>query len=295
MRSPQVSDSRAGLAIPAGMILLASYPKSGNTWLRILLSNLVHDGERPQDINELLVAGTIASDLQLLTDLTLLDSHLLRDDEIERLRPDTLERFAAEQDCATFIKVHDAYRHLPPGGVPLVGRAARAAVYVVRDPRDVVLSYAAHNDCAIGKAIADLNDSANTFHDKRRRQARLQVCDWSGHVRSWLDQREVPVYAVRYEDLSTDTVTEFMRVLDFIGVTVAGERIARAVRHSAFSELQRQERDKGFVERGGHAPFFRSGKIGGWREHLTPAQVRQIENAHGAVLERMGYRREMTQ
>ncbi len=294
MRSTTASDPRDCMPTPPGMIWLASYPKSGNTWLRVLLSNLVHGGDRPQDINELLLAGAVASDRELLGALTLLDSDLLRDDEIERLRPAILESFAAEQVRATFIKVHDAYTLLQ-GGVPLLGRAARAAVYVVRDPRDVVVSYASHNDCTIEKAIADLNDSTNILNDKQRHQTRQRVLDWSGHVCSWLDQSEVPIHVVRYEDLLMDTVTVFGRMLNFIGITAESDQIARAVRHSDFTELQRQERDKGFGERVGRAPFFRAGKVGNWRECLTAAQLHEIENAHGEVMERTGYRREGTQ
>jgi hypothetical protein len=283
----------ASVAVPPGVVWLASYPKSGNTWLRILLSNLLGDG--PQDINDLSLKDSIASDRLDFDNRTLLDSLLLRDDEVERLRPAVHDACCAERRGAGFVKVHDAYTRLADGA-PLLGRGARAALYMVRDPRDVAVSNAFHNDCSLDAAIGDLGNPTHALQGGRyrHRQVRQRLLDWSGHVASWLDQRELPVYLIRYEDLLADTAAVFGQALVAIGIAATADRIAAAVRHADFAELQRQERQADFIERVGGAPFFRQGRAGGWRECLTPEQVGAIEAAHGVIMERLGYRREGT-
>ena len=135
----------------------------------------------------------------------MLDSGLLSHDDIDRLRPRVYEAIAAETSEQCWIKVHDAYTSTP-GGEPLLGRnVARAAVYLVRDPRDVAISLAHHNHTAIDDMIKEMNaaDSALCHGSKGLApQLRQKLNGWSGHVTSWLDQTDVPVHTVRYEDLT---------------------------------------------------------------------------------------------
>jgi len=282
---------RSVVKLPPGVVWLASYPKSGNTWLRVLLANLLAGGDGPQDINALDLPFRVASHRRSLDDLSLLDSDLLRHDEVERLRALTHDAFAAEQASAVFVKTHDAYTLLDDG-TPILGRRARAAVHLVRDPRDVAVSYAFHCDFSFARSIAVMGDPANILTGYRHAQTPQRLLDWSGHVNSWLDQVDVPIHVVRYEDLLADTVGEFARALAFLGIEADAGAVARAVRHASFAELQAQEKDAGFVERAGSAPFFREGRSEAWRRHLTIEDIRTIEGAHGATMERLGYQRE---
>src|SRR5262249_24864406 len=138
---------------PVHIIWLASFPKSGNTWFRIFLANLVREEATPADINNLDERGGIASSRYEFEATTLLDSSLLSHDDIDNLRPRVYETIAAETSEERWIKVHDAYSRLDDGE-PLFGRhVARAAVYLVRDPRDVAISFAYHNSTTIDSAI----------------------------------------------------------------------------------------------------------------------------------------------
>jgi hypothetical protein len=284
------ADRRPGRLPPPGLVWLASYPKSGNTWVRVLLSNLLSGAGRPEDINRLSHDYGIASGRGRFEAHTLLDSSLLSADEIDRLRPAFHEHWAARQKSAAIIKVHDAWTRLGDG-TPLLGRAARAAVYLVRDPRDVAVSHACHQGKTLNWSIALLNNPEAWFGGGAE-QLRQRLLDWSGHVRSWLDQAEVPVALVRYEDLSSDPVAVFSRVLAFLGLEFDPSEVGLAVRRADFAELQRQEREKDFKERRwGQSAFFRRGQVGDWRRHLSPEQVGAIERAHGAVMDRLGYQR----
>lgn len=280
-------------AAPAGLVWLASYPKSGNTWFHILLGNML-GGDEPQDINTLSQRLLVAAHYGTIDDHALLDAQLLRSVEVDRLRPLVHDAFAAELSAAVYVKTHDAYRVLD-NGMPLLGRRARAAIYLVRDPRDVAVSFAFHNDLTIDQAIADLNSPDTCLSGLAHQQVRQRLLDWSGHVSSWLGQTDVPLCLIRYEDLLADTVAEFGRALAFLGNPTDAATLVRTVANADFAVLQQQERRNGFVGRVGAAPFFRSGRAGGWRQHLTADQLRAIESAHGAAMDRLGYRRETEQ
>jgi hypothetical protein len=279
---------------PVHIVWLASFPKSGNTWFRIFLANLAREEATPADINNLDERGAIASSRYEFEATTMLDSSLLSHDDIDNLRPRVYETIAAGTREERWIKVHDAYSRLEDGK-PLFGRhVARAAVYLVRDPRDVAISFAYHNSTTIDSAIKFINSADGALCDGKKGldpQLRQRLMDWSGHVTSWLDQSDVPVHVVRYEDLLAAPVKFFCRALQFAGRSATLDDIERAVGHADFSELRRQENARGFAERVSRtAPFFRYGRGGGWRETLTAVQVAAIEQRHGAVMARLGYR-----
>lgn len=279
--------------IASGIVWLASFPKSGNTWFRILLGNLAEGGDGPADINNLKERGGIASSRHEFEAATMLDSGLLSHDDIDVLRPRVYEQMSREPGMARWIKVHDAYT-MTPQGEPLLGRGtARAAVYLVRDPRDVAVSLSHHNSTSIDDAIAVLNDPEGSFCGGRNAlapQSRQKLAGWSGHVASWREQTEVPVYLLRYEDLRAATADRFAEALTFVGQMPAMAEAERAVRHADFDELRRQKAEKGFGERMSRtAPFFRAGRVGGWRDVLTRDQVAAIERCHGSMMSQLGY------
>jgi aryl sulfotransferase len=277
---------------PAGIVWLASFPKSGNTWFRIFLANLAAGENGPADINNLDEHGGIASSRHEFEASTMLDSGLLSHDDIDDLRPHVYARIASEAQEQRWIKVHDSFT-ARADGEPLLGRSARAAVYLVRDPRDVAISLSHHNNKTIDAAIALMNQPDAAVCGGRKgmaSQLRQKLQGWSGHVTSWLDQTAIPVLAVRYEDLKADPAQFFGAAMAFAGREAGIAEIERAIRHADFAELQRQESEKGFAERESRsAPFFRAGRAGGWRDVLTPEQIARIEDAHAPVMGRLGY------
>jgi aryl sulfotransferase len=288
-------------------IWLASYPKSGNTWLRMLIANLSAESDAPVDVNDLSERGGIASARGPFDHLLLIDSGLLTHDEIDALRPRVYEELAngAQDDeyddtqpppPVRFVKVHDAYTLTPQGDPLLAGaRGASGAIVIVRDPRDVAPSLASHSNFSIDQAITFMNDRAAAFcgqTNRQHNQLRQQLPGWSGHVASWLEQSDIPVHLIRYEDMQADTAAILRRALDFAGWPAGEEDIARAVAFADFAQLRQQEQDKGFRE----APrphtggvFFRRGEAGGWRAELNAEQAARIEADHAAMMRRLGY------
>jgi aryl sulfotransferase len=289
-------------------VWLASYPKSGNTWMRLLIGCLsLKDGEA-LDINKTAGSSGIASGRGPFDYLTLIDSGLLTHDEIDRLRPHVYEELALgvedePRDERTlppvrFVKAHDAYTLTSLGEPLLAGaRGAKAAIVIVRDPRDVAPSLANHLRTTMDEAIDFMNDPRAVFSartNRQERQFRQCLLGWSGHVASWLDQRDIPVHLVRYESLKCDTIGTMHAALRFAGFPVTRKEIARAVSLADFDALQAQEREIGFAEwqdrRDNGNLFFRRGEAGAWRDELTAEQVARIESAHGMTMDRLGYK-----
>lgn len=287
----------------ARTIWLASYPKSGNTWFRLLVANLSAKDGKPVDINTRPERGPNASAREPFEYLSLIDTSLLTHDEIDCLRPRVYEELARDTidddgggtgnpSQVRFMLVHDAYS-LTPNGEPLLA-GADGAILIVRDPRDVAPSLANHMRISVDQAIAHMNDKRGEAHAKPGRLYRLfrqMTRCWSGHGQSWLEQTDIPVHLVRYEDMKADSIGTFTRALKFAGEPASDRNIRRAVAFADFAELRRQERENGFRESpqrpGG--PFFRRGEAGGWRDELSVQQVARIEAAHAPMMRRLGY------
>jgi hypothetical protein len=268
----------------------------------MLIAGLSAGADARIDINNLPERGGIASARQPFDNWTLIESGALTHDEADRLRPRLYKHLAGPlpdddgdpDEPVRFVKAHDAYTLTPDGEPLLAGRSgAVGAIVIVRDPRDVAPSLANHNASSIDEAIAFMADPTATYAgrtDRQDLQLRQRVLSWSAHVASWLDQTDLPVHLVRYEDLAQDTVGVFTRAMAFSGRQATEAAIRRAVEEAAFERLQQQESDRGFAEAPSRARrFFRRGQAGGWREELTPAQAAAIEAAHGEMMLRLGY------
>lgn len=267
--------------------------------MRLLLANAQNGDAAPVGIDQL-EAGSFVHSRRLFDLSTLVESALLHPHESATLRRAVIDEYVGGHTSPLFAKVHDAWTRAEGG--PMLGLGARAALYLVRDPRDVVISYAYHNEDDVDAVIKTLNDSGAYLLGSARRFPQ-QLGDWSGHVNGWRNQTDIPVAVVRYEDLHANTEQVLRQTLEWLGWTFASDAemtdaVSRAVRHSEFRELQRQERANGFRLRPATtlspsaALFFRQGRIGDWRNHLSVAQLREIEGAHRETMLELGYKLE---
>lgn len=292
---------------------LASYPKSGNTWFRLVVANLHGAQDTPADINNLPERGGIASARQPFDNILLIESGILTHEEVDRMRP-MLHRYMAQEDESDFadplqvseeedrvdtkvglVKVHDSYARTDRAE-PLMGgaQAAGGAIVIVRDPRDVAPSLANHSARAIDRAIADMADPGFSFcagTNDQPNQLRQRMLSWSEWHASWLDQTDIPVHLVRYEDMQADPVETIGAALEFAGRPASREALARAVDLARFDRLQSMEAEAGFREAPRGRTFFRKGIAGGWRTDLSAEQVARIESDHADMMARLGYHR----
>lgn len=272
----------------SGIVWLASFPKSGNTWFRAFLTNLIANRPEPADINALDYVNF--SSRQHFDGALGWESSDLSIEAVNRLRPQVQEVLAQGENA--FYKAHEAFTH-PVTGEPLFSlNATRAALYFIRNPLDVVISYGFHFGKDVDDAIERMNnrEAHLAASGGLRPQLAQPIGDWSGHVRSWVDAPGLNVHVVRYEDMLSRTHEVFTAACRFAGLPDDPERVARALEHSSFRELQKQEKAKGFNEAiRPDKPFFRNGRAGSWREVLSPGQVARIVDSHGEIMRRFGY------
>ncbi|QFT78479.1 sulfotransferase domain-containing protein [Erythrobacter sp. THAF29] len=273
-------------------VWLASYPKSGNTWLRLMLGKLTGASEQVDDDVFAPVAG-ISSNRSTFEYHTALNTFDLTDAEIDRLRPAVYRAAAAEHDDVAFMKVHDAYGRLPNGEPFFPSDCSRAVIYIVRDPLDVAVSFAHHLGVKeFETAVRKMNDPAFALAGDGREQLRQVMYDWSSHYRSWVEQKEIPVCVIRYEDMRKNTVAVLARVVDFAKLDRSKfvMSIEDAVEASRFERLQKIEQDKGFAERPVNSEkFFRSGRSGEGRERLSASLQEELISHHADVMRELGY------
>lgn len=252
---------------------------------------LGHDIE--SEIEQFNPVGMISSSRTPFDELTGLSSSDLSDDEIDLMRPDYYRAFTKSVRNTPFIKTHDKYHRNDKGEWLFPADASQAAVYLVRNPLDVAVSYAhhgGHGDYA--KTIGNMNDPSHFLAGGVKNQIRQKMGSWSDHFLSWNDQREIPIILVKYEDMLADTAGQLQRVVEFCGMRTPDDEtnIVRAVENSEFQKLQKKEKDTGFRERPVKAQrFFRSGRSGEGEEKLSDELKQSLINENKSVMVKLGY------
>jgi hypothetical protein len=235
---------------------LVSYPKSGNTWTRFLIANLLYPKKHPDfsNINELIPDPEALSKRQL--------------DRLPRPR---------------LIKSHQYFDPRFP-----------RVLYVVRDPRDVLLSEY-HFDIKRG-AIAEGYPMERFVQRFLAGEVNHAYGSWAENVGSWISVRgESPRFLlVRYESLQSDPMQEMQRIAEFLGLSGEPEALAFAIEQSSAERMRKLEKEQAHLwsstrETRLDKPFVRQAKAGGWRKELPASSVAEIEAAWGTLMKHLGY------
>jgi len=276
----------------ANIYWLASYPKSGNTWTRAFIANLLHEEPEPVDINEF-HTGAIASGREWVEAALDFDINELSHDEIDLLRPAAYRWLSQKMKSPSYHKIHDAYTYLPNGEALIPAEATKGALCIIRNPLDIVISFAHHNNCSIDKAIANMGASNFSFCSGQKRmhnQLRQWLLSWSEHVISWVDAPNLNTLVVRYEDMKHSPLPTFTQIATFLELPNDKDLVIKALEHCTIEKLKAQEAENSFKERSVKAEsFFRKGQVGDWQNTLTDGQIINLSNDHQNVMQRFGY------
>ena len=245
-----------GLTVYPDDTFLVSFPRSGNTWTRFLVCNLMNPDD-PVDFAQL------ESRIPEIYDVT--DRNLR---EFRRPR---------------IIKSHESF-----------DPRYKKIIYIVRDPRDVLISYyefqlkrrVISDECSLEEFVPRFMES----------EIEPKIGTWRDHVVSWTATRggQKNFLLLRYEDMLADTHKVSTTIASFLGFDSNPERIARAVTLSSADRMRKLEKEqsqqwKETKKTRQDKPFVRKAKSGGWRATLPERCVAQVESAWGEVMRSVGY------
>ena len=278
---------------------LASYPKSGNTWCRVFISELQRLAAKsePQELNlnRDIETGAIASSRHWLDDQLGVNSCDLSFAELDPLRGRAGESAWLFAEGERFHKVHDAFKSPDSHGRPVVSTAGcRGVVYILRHPEDVVVSLSHFFSWPLERCVDYLLDPTAALMPGERHgghQVRQHMGRWDQHVRSWADQPELPLLVLRYEDMLAKGPETFMALVQFLDLPTEPELVKQALANTSIEKLKKlEEQVGGFAEKPeGCERFFRSGRTGEGAEQLSIEQRMRLAKGLGEIMERFDY------
>ncbi len=267
---------------------LAAYPKSGNTWVRAFLANLIADNSEPLPLEELSNYCSDEALPELYSALSQQPNTELDVIQLCALRTRVHARIAASQPGTVFVKTHNMNGSFE--GHLLHNPAVSAgAIYVVRNPLDVAVSMTYHFGLSLDEAIDRLGSEELATQNDELFVSQI-ISSWSTHVASWADMAGPAIAVVRYEDLLEKSAKAFGKIARLVGLGDNRKRIERAIRHSSFQTLSRLERRDGFNEVSDKTKrFFRKGQANQWRESLDRDQISRLVADHREQMARFKY------
>lgn len=252
---------------------IASYPKSGNTWLRSLIANYLW----PNDSNPFENLKYIKSFPKRKNFEGIVDEGMLRDDCFE-----IFKHFITAQDKINLnnelniLKTHNFAGSI--FGYPFTNSEnSCGAICIIRDPRSVVVSHAYHHGYDFEKSTNRILDKTVIAVNDGYLEARLS---WNVHYLSWKNIN-IPKIILRYEDLIDDPYNNFLKILEFINqfkkIDIDENKINDVIKKCAFKQVSDNEKKFGFVEKKGKENFFRKGLVDEWKVVLKKDLIQKIE------------------
>jgi len=237
-------------------VFLTCYPRSGNTWVRFLIGNLLQQ-DPPADFMN-----------------------------IERLVPDmyrTADWLLRRLPRPRILKSHECF-----------DPRYKKVIYLVRDPRDVAISNY-HMEVKLG-SMPEGYPIGQFVRRWMEGQFWPRIGSWADHVLSWVSTRQghQGFLLLRYEDLLKDSNGELARIATLVGREAAPETLVRAVELSTADRMRALEKEQGsrwattFRTRQ-DKPFVRTATAGGWRSTLPAESVASIEAKWGSLMGSLGY------
>ena len=279
---------------------IASYPKSGNTWLRILLSCYFYTKDGFYDENSL-------KNIQQFPE----KQYFQEFNYNQNIIGDTTKYWLKAQEKINedkklrFFKTHNVFGLVNNSHFTNKENSI-GCIYIVRDPRNIFTSiknfYEMDNDKAF-KWMVNQNQYIYDIHNfEKDGYSDFQfISSWDNNYKSWKLQKKIPVKIIKYEDLLDQTFTVFKEVIEFINLSINSsepinkQKIKNAVNSTLFSKLQSKEKNEGFSEailskKGDKKiPFFFLGPENNWKKILDTNVKNKIKDAFKKNLIELSY------
>ena len=284
------------------IIWIASYPKSGNTFLRTLLTSYLFTDDGKFDENKLDKINQFP-DVSLFRNLGIDPTN---DTEVVKNYIKAQEQInSKDSNAIRFIKTHSSLNDI--NGYKFTDlKNTLGVIYVVRDPRSVVRSYANHNQLSLefatnrllqfGATIGGIKDS-----DFGSNQIVTHMGSWSSNYNTWKEFKKINSYLlIKYEDLVSDTRNTFSKVLNFIyelgksKLEINDVKLDNTIKTTSFKSMQEFEKEKGFKEavkdeKGKYITFFKYGYNKNEKNILPSNLITKINSELKNEMEELNY------
>ncbi|WP_075505960.1 sulfotransferase domain-containing protein [Candidatus Pelagibacter communis] len=279
------------------IIWLASYPKSGNTWLRSLLASYYFSKRGEFDF-------TLLNNIDQFPSV-----NFFKNDKDFYLRPeDTSAKWIEKQKLINsdnklkFFKTHNALCKINGNGFT-DEKNTLGAIYIIRDPRNIVSSLAHHYEIKKEEALRFMDDEKKALIEKKENRflGFVTLFSWKFHVDSWNNCSLFPVLTIKYEDLESSTYAILKKVIEFITkiskskTSFNRQKAKIAVESCNFEKLKNLEKKNGFNEamikkdKSGRVKFFNLGGENNYKKILNPNLTKQINTNYREYLEKFNY------
>ena len=275
------------------IVWIASYPKSGNTWMRYLLGNYFFNQNNNFNVD-------IISNLKKFH----LDDKLFNSNSLEGLKqnPYDVSKYWIKSQKnlqiingnVVFLKTHNALVNINNNEFTN-DELSLAIIHIVRDPRDVLISYSKYRNLSLDETIKFMVSKNLSYVRKENYPTEIEIIgSWSFHYNSWKNGIiKIPRIVIKYEDLVDDCYKVFSKVMKFLSklmnFKIDDEKIKSSINLAKFENLKESEELKLFKENQGTENFFRTGKYNNWVKELSYEQVKMIEDNFNEEMTSLGY------
>jgi len=284
------------------IIWIASYPKSGNTWLRSLLCAYFFSRDGIFNFKQLENIQQFTSKINQTSN----NNNLNYQNRVSKNWISTQELINKDKKIH-LLKTHNAMCTI--NGNSFTNKInTLACIYVVRDPRNVITSISNHYNLKLSEALDFIKNKKkiifpeNNILGKKNSDDKKDfnfLSSWSDHYLSWKNSNIFPVMILKYEDLEKDTNKEFLSTLKFLSnfmkFDIDNNRIKNCIDSTNFEKLREMEDDEGFNEspdsfnKQKKKRFFNLGKKNDWRVLLDKKLSQDIEDNFKKEMENLGY------
>ena len=274
------------------IIWIASYPKSGNTWLRSLICSYYFSKDKfnlsdLKKIPNFSVSDFINDSLLLQNGVDVAKQWLNVQKEINKNYKKTL-----------FFKTHNACVAINKNLFTDSDNTA-GCIYVVRDPRNIITSYKNFEKKTYDETLNHMKKKeAFLFSEKKTGFKSFEfIGSWADNYNSWFHNKlGIPICLIKYEDLVKDTLGELRKIIDFIAnvqniknYSFNNEKAERGVGDSSFENLSKMEQDGGFSEARRDQKFFNMGEKNNWQKLLPVTIKENIEKSFYSEMKELNY------
>ena len=281
------------------IIWIASYPKSGNTWVRMFLRSYFLPDGKSFSINS---KGSDSFEVLNFPGTKILQELNIDFNKFENIVKNwvSIQDYINLNNKTNFLKTHNG--NFTINNYPFTNTDNTAGgIYIVRDPRDVAVSMSHHsnmnNESVVEYLITNQHEIAhidkNSKKEKQDSFKKSIMGTWSMNYLSWKSYKGRKIHFVRYEDLINDTKNEFLKILEYlkniVNFNIDEEKLNKAIIETSFDNLSNMELKNGFIEQSWEKNFFRKGKIGDWKESLDNKLSKKIEDTFYKEMKDLGY------